>query len=307
LKSVDELARPPRPAQSYAEACARFEELLALDTAEVDPLSRSRLTTPGQRTERAVVYLHGLTNSPQQFNKLSERFINRGYSVLVPRIPYHGYLNRMSTDHARLNLAQLIDTTAAAIDLAAGLADRVTVTGISLGGVLAVWAAQYRSVAMAAPIAPAIGVPVLPVPATGFVFGAMGRLPNRFVWWDPRHKQNLPGPPYAYPRFSTHALAQTQRLGVELIRAASKSPPLAESVWMISNGADLAVSNAAGATLVNRWRTNGAANVHTYQFPKQMKLFHDLVDPLQPHAQPELVHPVLESIIIDGQVPNRVA
>jgi pimeloyl-ACP methyl ester carboxylesterase len=301
---VDELMRPPRPAQSYAEACARFDDLLARDTAEVDPLSRSRLVTPGHRVERVVVYLHGLTNSPQQFTQLSERFISRGYAVLVPRIPYHGYLDRMNTAHSRLRLAQLVDTTAEAVDLAMGLADNVTVTGISLGGVLTIWAAQYRDVAVAAPIAPAIGVPVLPVRATGFVFGAMGRFPNRFVWWDPRHKEQLPGPPYAYPRFSTHALAETQRLGVELMDAAATMPPLAKSVWMISNGADMAVNNGSAALLVSRWRGRGATNVQTYQFPRQLKLFHDLVDPLQPNAQPELVHPILESIIIDGRVPT---
>jgi hypothetical protein len=156
------------------------------------------------------------------------------------------------------------------------------------------------------PIAPAIGVPKLPVSATGAVFGAMGLLPNRFIWWDPRYKQALPGPPYAYPRFSTRALAETQRLGVALLDAARRGPPRARSVWMISNAADYAVSNAAGDLLVKRWHTAGATNVDVYRFPRELKLFHDLVDPLQPHAQPDLVHPILEQIIVDGQPPKSV-
>ena len=73
---------------------------------------------------------------------------------------------------------------------------------------------------------------------------------------------------------------------------------------MISNAADLAVSNAASATLVKRWRKVGATNVHTFQFPDQLKLFHDVVDPLQPNAQPDLVHPILEQIIVDGTAPE---
>jgi alpha-beta hydrolase superfamily lysophospholipase len=296
--------RPERPATTFDEARWRFEELLRQDSDAVAPESRSRLISPGHRTQRAIVFFHGLTNSPQQFLSLSERFTARGYAIFVPRIAYHGYLDRMTTDHAHLRASDLVDGAAAALDLAGGLADEITVSGISMGGVLAIWAAQYRPVAVVAPIAPAIGVPVLPYALTGTVFGALGRLPNRFVWWDPRYKQNLPGPPYAYPRFSTHALVETQRLALDLVDAARDAPPRAHKVWMISNAADLAVSNAASALLVKHWSEAGATNVRTFQFPRHLKLFHDLVDPLQPNSQSDLVHPILETIIVDDQLPN---
>jgi alpha-beta hydrolase superfamily lysophospholipase len=291
-------------ASSYREARARFEAIVQRDTAAVDPASRSQLIGPGHRTQRAIVFFHGLTNSPQQFLRLASRFTARGYTVLIPRLPYHGYLDRMSIDLARLTMQELIDTTAEAVDLAAGLADEVSVSGISLGGVLAIWVAQYRKVALAAPIAPAIGVPMLPYAVTGVVFGAMKRLPNRFVWWDPRVKQALLGPAYAYPRFSTHALAQTQLLALDLVSAAREAPPCAKRVWMVSNAADLAVSNAAAARLLNHWQRAGATNVRSFQFPRCLKLFHDLVDPLQPNAQPDLVHPVLEQILATDTAPD---
>jgi hypothetical protein len=138
---------------------------------------------------------------------------------------------------------------------------------------------------------------------TGATFGAMGRLPNRFVWWDPRVKEKLEGPPYAYPRFSTRAIAATQRLGLDLLKAARTMPPRAESVLMITNAADLAVNNAASAELLRRWQRAGATNVHHYEFAKELKLFHDLVDPLQPNSQPDLVHPILEQLLVDGKPP----
>jgi hypothetical protein len=75
---------------------------------------------------------------------------------------------------------------------------------------------------------------------------------------------------------------------------------------MISNAADLAVSNAAAAVLVKRWCQAGATNVRAFEFPRRLHLFHDLIDPLQPNAQPDLVHPILEQIIIDGSAPLRV-
>jgi pimeloyl-ACP methyl ester carboxylesterase len=147
---VDALDRPEQPARTYREARRRFEDLLRQETEVVDPRSRSVLLSPGTRTERVIVFLHGLTNRPRQFTSLSERFLARGYSVLAPRIPYHGYLDRGTTDLARLDTTRLVDSAAAAVDLAAGLADEVTVCGLSLGGILAVWAAQYREVALAA-------------------------------------------------------------------------------------------------------------------------------------------------------------
>jgi alpha-beta hydrolase superfamily lysophospholipase len=299
-----DLLVPPNPATSYAEACDRFAAILEADTDAIDPLSRARLVTPGQRAERAVVFFHGLTNAPRQFDVLSERFINRGYAVLAPRVPYHGYRDRMSTDLAKLTVRDLVEVTASAVDLAAGLADEVTVTGISMGGIMAIWAAQYRPVAVAAPIAPAMGLPVIPYVTTGPIFGAMGRLPNRFIWWDPRAKQKLPGPPYAYPRFATHALVATQQLGLRLMDVARTRPPAAHRIWMISNAADLVVSNSASTTLVQRWRATGAVSVQSYRFPRELKLFHDVVDPLQPYAHTELAHPMLEQVIIDGTRPS---
>jgi alpha-beta hydrolase superfamily lysophospholipase len=305
--TADELLVAPDPASSYEEACARFAAGLERDSPAIDPLSRSRLVTPGHRAERVVVFFHGLTNAPRQFDKLSERFLARGYAVLAPRVPYHGYLDRMTTDQKNLSVRDLVRVTAESVDLAAGLADEVTVTGISMGGILAIWAAQYRPVALAAPIAPALGLPKIPYVTTGAIFGAMGRLPNRMQWWDPRVKQNLPGPPYAYPRFATHALAATQQLGLRLMNVARTERPAAQRIWMISNDADFAVSNAAAATLVRRWTESGAPSVQAYHFPKQLKLFHDVVDPLQPNAQPDLVHPMLEQIIIDGTRPTAPA
>jgi hypothetical protein len=76
---------------------------------------------------------------------------------------------------------------------------------------------------------------------------------------------------------------------------------------MISNAADYAVSNPAGATLVRRWRATGAPGINAFRFPRQLKLFHDVVDPLQPGARPDFVHPILEQIIVDESPPSLLA
>ena len=301
---METLWRAEQPACTFDEACARFEATLQDDTAEVDPGSRSRLATPGHRTERAFVFFHGLGNAPPQFDLLTQRMVARGYAVYTPRLPFHGHQDRLTNAPAQLSVAQLVDATAAAVDLASGLADEISVSGISLGGVLAIWAAQFRPVAFAAPIAPAIGLPMLPLRATPLMFRGVRRLPNRFIWWDPRAREKLPGPPYAYPRFSTHALAETQRLGLLLLNAATYAAPRAGEVCLITNAFDLAVNNAASNALLRRWRTAGARNVNMFRFPRRLKLMHDIVDPLQPYAHTDVVYPVLERILGDREAAN---
>jgi alpha-beta hydrolase superfamily lysophospholipase len=316
------LERPIRPAPSYADALAGVRELQAQDAgADINPISRTRLFLPGgevgprvgggadpdagPRAARVYLCFHGLTNSPQQYVPLAQRLLARGdAAVFIPRIPRHGFADRMTTELAQLTEAELVDATAEAVDLAAGLADEVVVTGLSMGGVLAAWVAQYRPVARVVVVAPAIGLPFLP-PFTAAPLAALTlRLGNRFFWWDPRSKAEAPGPTYAYPRYATHALARVQRLGLRLIDVARTTPPAARSVWMVTNGADVAVSNGLANRLADNWRRSGGADVHQYEFPRRLHLFHDIVDPEQPYQQVKITHPALERLLADGEPPD---
>jgi pimeloyl-ACP methyl ester carboxylesterase len=297
--------------------------------AEINPISRTRLflpsgevgpgfgggsdpasdppsgPAPGPRAARVYLCLHGLTNSPQQYVPLAQRLLARGdAAVFIPRIPRHGLADRMTTVLAQLTEAELVDATAEAVDLAAGLADEVVVTGLSMGGVLAAWAAQYRPVARVVVVAPAIGLPFLPSFTASPLAALTLRLGNRFFWWDPRTKAEAPGPTYAYPRYATHALARVQRLGLRLIDVAPTTPPAARSVWMVTNGADLAVSNGLADRLADNWRRSGGSDVHQYEFPRRLRLFHDIVDPEQPYQQVQITHPALERLLVDGEPPD---
>jgi len=321
----DLLERPPRPAPSYAEAVDRVRTLQAQDaTSDLNPLSRTRLlgpqgelgqdgaTAPGGAwtgpTARVYVCLHGLTNSPQQYVPLAQRLLARGdATVFIPRIPRHGYADRLTTVLASLTEAELVDATAEAMDIAAGLAPEVVVTGISMGGVLATWAAQYRPAARAVIVAPAFGLPVLPPMTIAPLTSLALRFGNRFVWWDPRTKADAPGPKYAYPRFATHALARIQRLGLRLVDVARTTPPVSREVWMVTNGNDMAVSNGQCRRLVAAWRAAGATNLQTYEFPRRLRLFHDIVDPEQPYQKVAITHPALVQLLVDGQAPDLEA
>jgi alpha-beta hydrolase superfamily lysophospholipase len=138
---LDPAAFPARPAQSYAEAMTRVSALQARDDATVRPDSGSRLWTHGAQTARAIVFYHGYTNAPPQYNLLGEQFFQAGYNVLVPRLPHHGLQDPLTTDQMNLTAEELITLTQETTDIAFGLGERVTIAGLSCGGVMAgnVW------------------------------------------------------------------------------------------------------------------------------------------------------------------------
>src|SRR3981081_4420563 len=128
---------------SYAESANRFKELnrRERDDPRVNPACYSVAFDHGRATPRAVVFLHGITSSPFQFHQLGKLFFSRGYNVLIPRMPRHGYLDRMTRDPAHLTLSELEDYAADAVDTARGLGEHLTVAGLSVSGVLAAWCA----------------------------------------------------------------------------------------------------------------------------------------------------------------------
>jgi carboxylesterase len=293
------------PAQDYAAALVRLARLQALDGGDVHPLCRTFALTHGQRTQRALVFFHGYTNCPQQFRKLAAAFFARGYSVLVPRQPYHGLLDRMNADQARLTAAGLVAHLHAAVDIACGLGDEVVVAGLSGGGVMAAWAAQVRhDVALALVAAPAFGLPFVPPALSEIGKLALQALPNRFVWWDPRTKSAIPGPIHAYPRWATRALGEIMRLGTVVRRQARITPPAAAAVVVMTNAADLGVNNRIAYQLAADWQRQAAAvgragAIRTYEFPKTQAIVHDMIDPDQHAQKTELVYPVWLALI-DG-------
>jgi hypothetical protein len=292
-----------RPAASYDEALARAEMLRARDDGPLHPDGAMQLLTHGRTVERAIVLHHGYTNGPQQFVALGRLLHEQGANVLIPRLPYHGLADRLTPALAWLTAGDMAALASEAVDIARGLGRQVTVAGLSAGGVMAAWVAQFRGdVARAVAIAPEFGLHVVPVGLAGPMRVLLGRLPNRFVWWDPRLGERIPGPPHAYPRFSTHSLAETLRLGAFVRRAAGRGAPACPEIAVLTNRADTAVSRAATSSVVDAWRRHGARGLRWYEFAPALKLLHDLIDPTQPGQQTDLVYPVLAELITTGRL-----
>jgi alpha-beta hydrolase superfamily lysophospholipase len=281
----------------FARAAAQVRELQCKDDDLIHPHSCTKFWSQGDSTERAILYLHGYTDSTRQFEPFGELLAARGYNVFAPRLPYHGYKDRMNRDHGQFTAAEMLEWTNRVTDIAVGLGKELVVIGLSLGGVLATWVAEHRAdVERVLIVAPAYGTSLIPPPITSPAARVLKHLPNMFLWWDPRVREEA-GFDYTYPRFSTHTLAQAFLLSGELLAHARREPPAARAVWMITNANDLAVSNKICRTFVTAWRVHGTHQVHTYEFARKHGIPHDLMDPNDPAVKPDIVYPALLDIV----------
>jgi pimeloyl-ACP methyl ester carboxylesterase len=263
---------------SYEAGMEIASSLTALDGPNVNPACFTRVYTHGRRTDRSLVLLHGFTNCPQQFDALGKHFHDLGWNVLIPRYPRHGYSDRLTTSISELHSDHLIAVANRAAQAGAGLGERLTVAGLSLGGILTGYLAQTNDgIERAVLIAPMLGL--RPIPGWGLttMTELALLLPNFYIWWDSRLREKI-GPPHGYPRFSTRAYAALFKTGAALQKAARTSPPKARLIDVITNASEPRLDNRFTYQLIERWRRHGAT-VGTYEFPASDRLPHDLIDP----------------------------
>jgi carboxylesterase len=290
----------PRLAATYDDAVRRIAAMQAADSLPLMSGCATRFYTHGARTPRVVVLLHGLTNCPAQFDSLGRMAFAAGANVLIPRLPHHGLRDRLTTDLARTEARELCAFTDAVLDAAHGLGDSVTVAGLSIGGAMAAWAGQERpDVDRAVVIAPMLGWARAPGPVrTAALARVASTLPNTFVWWDDKLRENVGGPKHVYPRFATRSVAACMMIGGAVLDRAAHAPPAARSLVMVTVGGDPAADNTAAAALLRAWRAHGARDVREYQFPAALHLSHDVVDPEQVGGNPAVTYPVLASFLV---------
>jgi hypothetical protein len=291
---LDDLISTPSPALSYEEAMARWAETRATEAAlPLHDGGRSIVLTHGHQTDRVFVLLHGLTNAPRQFRELGEELFATGANVVIPRLAHHGLADRMTDAHAALTAQDLIRYAQYGVDLAQGLGRNVTVVGLSVSGVSAAWLAQNREgIDEVFLLAPFFGPAILPDLFAPTLAAALARLPNRMLWWDPRVRENLPGPPYNYPRFATRALGEALRLGLDT--AQPDRGLRVNRLGIVLTANDPAVNNARTKSLVEQWHAASPnTEIFLHEFPATENIPHDFIDPLQPDARTDKVNALL--------------
>ncbi|MCA9994279.1 MAG: alpha/beta hydrolase [Anaerolineales bacterium] len=289
----------PHPASDYETAVSRYHALHNRHTPEpLNPLSRDILLTHGGMVEKAIVLFHGLTSSPRQFAQLGELLHQHGFNVLIPRVPFHGHADTMTTALSQLKATQVAALANEAVDIAQGLGRRVFAMGLSMGGVMTGWVTQFRAdVEATALISPVFGLHVVPATQTRLLTEATLRLPNRFMWWDPEMENRGPGAKHAYPRFPTHALAQVLRLGFAVQDGVRRGETAVRRILFITNPNDEAVSSPMIAQVRHRWAQQPGVVVQSYVFDKALALNHDLIEPEHPQQNVTAVYPILLDLI----------
>jgi carboxylesterase len=302
--NIGVLAAHPQPAASYAEAVQRVQALQTQEGSEYNPLCRTMLLTHGQKTARAIAFVHGYTNCPNQFLNLGQQFYDLGYNVLLVPMPHQGLADVMTSDLSKLTAEEMAAYADQLVDISHGLGERVTLVGLSQGGVVAGWAAQSRpDLDQAVLLAPGFGLKIIPAPLTTLITNVALLAPETYLWWGSlvRFDQTPPAPPgpnavQGYPRFSVHGLAQQLRLGFATQALARRAAPGAKSIVVVTNAADQAVENATTAHVVADWQAHGA-NVTTYEFPVNLQIDHDMIDPHRDDQHTDIVYPKLIELI----------
>jgi carboxylesterase len=286
----------PRPETDHGAAVARIERLRADCGDGVNELCRPILLAHGRATDVAVLWLHGFTNCPRQFEALGRRCFDLGYNVYIPRAPLHGLRDRMTGRHADLTASALARFADESADLGRGLGRELVVGGLSMGGVLAAWLGQQRDdIALALPIASVLSVLTLPFPA--LLVLATRILPSRLIWWNAAKRESLGGPQYAYPRYSTRSLGQIVRLGLVFQALARRGGPAARRFHLVVNENDEAADNRRTKAAVASWLARGVRSAAMTEFARELGYEHDLIDPAQPAQKVDEVYPALLEII----------
>lgn len=287
----------PNPTRDFAAAVLRAKRQIAADEIIAATGGSSILRTHAARAPRAVVLLHGFTDSPRQFAGLAESLYARGDNVFVPRLPHHAIRGKNVSELAHLTAAELCATADSAIDIAAGLGDSVVVVGLSVGGTMAAWAAEHRTeVSRIVVIAPPFEVAHVPSMLERFVVNFGSHLPNLTRRQAPDTTQ-----PDRDPGFATHGLAQILRLGLAVRRDAEHLTPTAEVLFLV-NANDRTVKTPAVIDLARLWNRRGAP-VSVYELPASLGLPHNVVDPLHQPVNTPPVSPILEALAHGERLP----
>jgi esterase/lipase len=301
--STGKLKPRPRPCTGYEDAVARFEKIFKpQDDDSVMPETYSLLLTHGHKTENSIVLIHGITSTPHQFERFGRQLHAQGYNVVIPRMPYHGFKDRERGDLKLITAEKLREYADNAVDIARGLGENVSVVGLSGGGVVAGWLAQFRhDVRRAVLIAPALGV-IARTFVNRPLMNLTLRLPNYYIRRSPENIKI--SSPYVLLKQSSRATAEFMRLGLAIFREAHKRAPLTGHVVLVVNPADTVINNPLIYRLGKLWQRHNADKVSFYEFAAEENLPHDLLDPYRVGARPDFVYPVLERLVVP---PSTIA
>lgn len=263
---------------SYEDAVADVSSFDTPEKEQVREICRSRIYESGKKVARTIILWHGYTNCPQQFDELGQRLFAKGYNVLIPRTPGHGHTDRMTEALGNLTFEDFQKYIQRSVAIGHMLGDDVTVVGLSGGGTFALWAELYESginkIISIAPVAYPRGFDPL---LREFVVKYTSFMPNEFKWWDDEQKGDLPGPPYAYRRYSSKSMGVVLHMASTVEQQLKKGMKLHTPITFVINQADQALREKELLEISDLFEKAGAP-VTRFIFEQEKEFPHDLID-----------------------------
>jgi len=276
----------PDPAATFEEACSRVERIRREEDGAVSPACATRLMGHGRRTRKAFLLIHGLTNSPMQFEDLGRILHDRGHTVYIPLMPLHGRVSHDVRELAALTADDLRAFADRSADIAAGLGEEVHVVGVSGGANVAVWLAQNRAdltgrSLFIAPFFKAAGVPAF---VSRILLNAAARLPNvAFEDSDVVERE------WVYRGQSSRGVAAVWQLIQSVAAQARRGEKPAGKLIVLTTAVDNTSDNVPTRSLISDWRRAGA-DVEAIEFDETLDIAHNSLDPAADPAKRDVVH-----------------
>lgn len=266
---------------SYQTFEAAVVDVKSFDDHAKEPIREeclSKAYTTGKKEARTIILWHGYTNCPKQFDEFGQRLAAKGYNVLIPRSPNHGYKDGLTEALGSVNFEDFHTYIQRSIAIGDMLGDDVTIVGLSAGGTFALWSALYeekvdRIIAIAPVAYPQGFEPIL----REFVVKYAAFMPNEFKWWDDVQKNERPGPPHAYKRYSTKSMGIVLHIASTVEQVLKGGKKLDKPVTFVINEADKALREEELIELSTLFEKSGA-KVTRYFFERSNEYPHDLID-----------------------------
>lgn len=241
----------------YAQGIARFEA----DIASKRPLVKNDANLPfllshGRKTAKAILMVHGLSDSPYYMRSLAEIFYDAGYNVVAVLLPGHG---TRPEDLLNIRLKQWKQEVALGLEVAGQLGEEVSLAGFSTGGALALNAlsdnyAQRRPLAVKGLY---LFSPAFEIANDNAALACNLPLFGRFKPWGADDPNAAEDNPYRYNKLALNGACQLYRLTQEnALKQAETLSAVADngvSVFAVQSDHDTVVKTAPVVAFMDQW------------------------------------------------------
>lgn len=251
-----------------------------------------------EKTPKVILFYHGYTNCPKQFEELGKQIFNLGYNVYIPRLKYHGYRTKRSKEMKRLTVKDLSEYIGDSLQIAHALGDEVIVAGISGGATLCLQAGLDHNLKKVIAIAPLIDPDLYPKKLRSFIIILIQLLPNMFIWWDKKLKTTLPSPHYTYSWFSTKAVGRFLQIASTIGNSLPSNSIKTKDFTFLLSEADKVAPPQRLKSFITKFEKS-QCTVNKIVFLRSENIIHDMIDPNQEGQKVSVVYPrLIEALLL---------